>query len=286
MLSSWKNAKRLARDQWLYSHGLKKSFFQRRSNARKPPLKVYWWDGEGGKNFGDVITPDIIRMLFGYAVEWSSPDECEIIGAGSILQFTYSKNSYVWGSGFISKEGMTNNNLRYCAVRGKTTRTRLERKWQNIPLGDPGILANLVYPAAKTKTGKIGVVAHYVDKEYPIVAKMQADKRFLPINVFDPPAKIAKQISSCKLVVSSSLHGLIFADSFGIPNYHIQLSDNVTGGDYKFRDYCSGVNKTYQRANQDKLFRDDYHAKLIKEYQPVKNLTKIQRQLIKSFPYT
>lgn len=44
---------------------------------------------------------------------------------------------------------------------------------------------------------------------------------------------------SCKCILSSSLHGLIFADALGIPNRRIVLSDEIIGGDLKFDDYYS-----------------------------------------------
>ena len=44
---------------------------------------------------------------------------------------------------------------------------------------------------------------------------------------------------SCICILSSSLHWLIFADSLGIPNRRIVLSDEIIGGDLKFDDYYS-----------------------------------------------
>ena len=47
------------------------------------------------------------------------------------------------------------------------------------------------------------------------------------------------QIAQCRCVLSSSLHGLIAADSFHIPNLHIVFSDRPLGDGYKFDDYYS-----------------------------------------------
>ena len=51
-------------------------------------------------------------------------------------------------------------------------------------------------------------------------------------------------MSQCEVVISSAMHGLITADSLGIPNARAIISNNITGGDYKFNDYYSiyGIN--------------------------------------------
>jgi hypothetical protein len=54
---------------------------------------------------------------------------------------------------------------------------------------------------------------------------------------------IMDQIVKCEFVLSSSLHGMIFADSYDIPNGHIILSNKVIGGTHKFRDYLQSVNR-------------------------------------------
>ena len=59
------------------------------------------------------------------------------------------------------------------------------------------------------------------------------------INVNDEPLEVIKQLAQCRTVISSSLHGLIVADSFGIPNMHVLFSDRPLGDGYKFDDYYS-----------------------------------------------
>ena len=275
---------KVAKDQLLAYQGLKYSLFRRIRNMKKQPIKVFWYNAES--NFGDQIMPDLIRKLFGYEVKWSPIKDCDLIGAGSLLGIADGKDNYVWGSGFISEGLNTNNNLRYCAVRGKTTRNRIDKKWRNIPLGDPGLLMNLVYPSTGSKTDKIGVVPHYVDKNHRLINEMRDDERFIVLDVEnDGPKKIAEQVSRCRLVLSSSLHGLIFADSFNVPNIHVKLSDKVVGGSYKFLDYYSSIGKKYRIADNAKILNDKYLNDIINNYTPVKNLKTIQRELIEAFPF-
>jgi pyruvyltransferase len=55
---------------------------------------------------------------------------------------------------------------------------------------------------------------------------------------------VSKEISKCRRVYSSSLHGLIVADSLGLPNVWIELSNKVIGDGFKFHDYNSSIDFT------------------------------------------
>jgi hypothetical protein len=223
--------------------------------------------------------------LFGYRTEWSPPEDCDIYGAGSVLGWATSNQGFVWGSGFMFEKDKVNVNLTYCVVRGDLSKKRLDIKYQNLPTGDPGLLASIVYPRSRTKNQKIGVVPHFIDTDNKIFKRFANDSRFMLIDAAAPPNVVAKKVSSCKLVLSSSLHGLIFADAYGIPNIHIEVSDKVAGDGYKFKDYYSGIKKKYTKADIKKIFNDDYLETITASYCTIKDLRKIQRSLIRAFPF-
>lgn len=283
--------KKIIRNRLLFILGLRLSYLRRSINNRRKPLKLWYWRRENSKgNFGDEITPEIILNIFGYRTEWTPINECKIIGAGSILETAIESNNKtikVWGSGFIvpPKKSATKElgSLGYYLVRGEVTRSRINKP--HIPLGDPGLLANIVYQKSNNRHNKIGVVAHYVDASHETVSKMRRDNRFVVIDPLDRPQEVARQITECRLIISSSLHGLIFADSFGIPNIHIQFSDLVVGGEYKFRDYYSSINRQYKKADVARILDDEYLQGLENDYKKVINLRKIQRNIIRAFPY-
>ncbi len=286
--------KRLITHQYLALKGLRKNYVQKNLNIRKSPIKLYWWHDHGSNiaNFGDEVTRDVLMRVFGYRSEYAPPHEATLAGAGSILEILSDEERQqtlnIWGSGFIRQpdENLTYRmqNIKFHAVRGEITKHRLKIDKDNIVLGDPGILASVIYDKATYSTDKIGVVVHYIDADLPIVRSIKYDPRFMIISPLDTPENVAKNISSCRMILSSSLHGLIFADSFNIPNAHIQLSDNVVGGSYKFRDYYSGTGREYKPADASRIFDSDYLKELRLQYIPVDNLRAHQRRLIRAFP--
>jgi hypothetical protein len=48
-----------------------------------------------------------------------------------------------------------------------------------------------------------------------------------------------KSIDECECILSSSLHGIIFADSLSMPNCWVSLSEFKPAKKYKFNDYYS-----------------------------------------------
>lgn len=269
---------------------------KRKLNSTQKPLKVYVSSNRnlGIMNFGDELPKYIIPAIFGYRVEeQQKPEEVDILSVGSILYVlpNIKKGTYCWGSGFIEEEPIgdeknSTKNANYAAVRGVLSLKRIKStlNGKTIPLGDPGILISLIYPPSK-KTNLIGIVPHYIDVDNRIVSKLRKDNRFLIIDPLETPEVVARQISSCKFIISSSLHGLIFADSYGIPNAHAVFSDKVYGGEYKFNDYDSGVGKKHIDIDINKITDNQYIEELIKDYNPITNLEKRQKALIDAFPY-
>lgn len=290
---------KLFKNGLLSLQGLKLSRRRRIRNSRQAPIKLWWWKYKNGKsgqeNFGDIVTTDIIKSIFGYNVVFSEIYQCQMIGVGSII---YALDDYadtnivnVWGSGYIDnkRHPILGNNFRFWCVRGQLSQKRINKEnysKDSLALGDPGILANLIYQYKKNnKSDKIGFIPHHSNIRSRLTNKIKKDGRFMVINPLDSPENIAKQIVSCKMILSASLHGLIFSDSFKVPNFRVPIIKKIEGGDYKFKDYYSGIDKKCQSVDVDKIFDQDYLDKLIKSYEPVKKLKSKQRKIIKSFPY-
>jgi len=154
----------------------------------------------------------------------------------------------ILGSGFMSEARGTESfmfSMKIYALRGILSKQRCERAMgsllPDIVLGDPGLLIRRIYPHVKLSgIYDVGIICHTVDKDSELIQNINLNgKKVLFIDIEQEPSLFVEQVAQCKFILSSAMHGLICADSMGIPNKHIILSDKVTGGEYKFRDYYS-----------------------------------------------
>jgi pyruvyltransferase len=126
-------------------------------------------------------------------------------------------------------------------------------KAADIALGDPALLSSRYFKKSWRKKYRLGIVPHYVDKGHELTEFAKKNKDVLLIDVFDAPEKVLKQISSCRAVVSSSSHGIIVAHSYGVPAAWVELSDEVAGSGFKFRDYYSVFNRRPDSVTVDQV---------------------------------
>jgi hypothetical protein len=262
-------------------------------------LKLYWWryDPPERLNFGDELTHQIIKSLFDKRCTWSPPEECEMAGAGSIIEVLLKHKKQnkptLWGSGFIKEDDfdISEDDFDIVALRGKLSLERtsgIDKK--TITLGDPGLLADCLLKSTPRKKYRLGIVPHYVDLNSSIVKKLSDQKNVKVISPLRPPKEVVRDIAASECIVSSSLHGLIAADSMGTPNAHIKLSDGLTGGFYKFQDYYS----VFAEPSRHILLRPadvtGKSAVIIEEkvkelYKKPLDIEVIKQDLIKSFPF-
>lgn len=210
-------------------------------------IKSYWY--ENNHNFGDILNPLFIHRLSGKNVIWINPKLYRYknyIVIGSILDRA-NRYSTVWGAGFISQESKCSEKPdKICAVRGPLTRQKLLESGINCPevYGDPALLLPKMYTPKSQKKYKLGIIAHYVDMDN-IWLKNLNDPDVLILNIQSPnPFDFIDQVYSCEKIVSSSLHGLIVADAYGIPSLWLEFSDKVVGKGFKFLDYFLSVNRS------------------------------------------
>ena len=108
------------------------------------------------------------------------------------------------------------------------------------------VVASLLHPKKPSKTFRLGIVAHVCDEKIQIIRDFLCkgyDVIQISLSSYERWQDVVDQVCSCEAIVSSSLHGLVVADAYGIPNTWIEFSDLVIGLGFKFRDYFMSVNR-------------------------------------------
>lgn len=199
-------------------------------------------------NIGDALNYCLVKKITDKDVHWVPKDSSnrKFICIGSILNWA-DKNCEVWGAGLANQTDKVDSEAIIYSTRGPIS-NQIAKECGAVVLfeeqyGDPALLVSKYYKVKKIgKSTNIGLIPHYADLHYI----QSIDHGFKVINVFEPIEKIVNEIKKCKVILSSSLHGLILADAYGIPNSHIKISDYVLGDGLKFYDYFLSVNRTYQ----------------------------------------
>ena len=215
-------------------------------------------------NAGDLMNVDIVEKLSGRKVVRSKTFWAEMTAiGGALIGLQYSEKSgqrmaqhmlsllygnkpiYIWGSGFLhdyNNRRFYRNNLQVCALRGKKTKEKLElltgRKY-DVPLADGGLLIDKLLEEYPEKKYRIGLIPHMWHQNESAVKKMANQDGVHLIDIKRTPQEVAYDIAQCNTVVSTSLHGLVFADALHIPNMHVKGEKELRGGNFKYEDYYS-----------------------------------------------
>lgn len=238
-----KNILYLRQIKRLFYRGIDYLFMWR--NIRLPikqhKVNVFYWRPYNlfHDNVGDILSPVIVsNVLQYYHIDNNYKlNETRFISAiGSCIH--YAKANYViWGSGFTEEyfaNWIKDKILDIRCVRGPKTLNILTQygyDTKNISLGDPAILLPLFFkPEGIKKEYKYGIV--------PYFRKTMHYKRFFQ-NVIPTLThnwkKFILEILKCDVIISSSLHGIILSESYGIPT--IMLNDHNEKSNFKFDDY-------------------------------------------------
>lgn len=212
-------------------------------------IKVVYWDANN--NWGDALNKYLCQAVGNVKVQKTSTDLIDssfrYYCIGSRLESPKSGNYDVWGAGFIKKvEKVKYKPRRVHAVRGKLSREIYLQNNITCPevYGDPAMLLKYYYNPIVEKRYEIGIIPHYVDQNSKWIKEVaQNYPNVKIINILEDTEEFVKKVKQCKMILSSTLHGIICADTYNIPGYWIELSGNVVGQGFKFRDYFSSVDR-------------------------------------------
>ena len=231
-------------------------------------IPTWWATGPAPGNFGDILTPILIKELFGYSCTYTHrPFRGQtLIGVGSILNKAENR-TVVWGSGAMRASDPIKRDAIYLSVRGPHTRDLILNGGGQCPsiFGDPALIMPKIYTPTKMKTYKYGLFTHYVDYEQ-VSAWYKDDPEVLVINpIHKNPLTVIEKMAKCEFIISSSLHGIIIAHAYGVPAVWAKHSDKLGGDGIKFTDHYDSVGLTCEHV--------EFYGKI-----PVDDLSKFNYQ--------
>ena len=207
-------------------------------------IPVFWY--KANMNVGDALNGYLIEKLTRRKIIWVNPKVWlmkHYLVIGSILHFA-SRKSVIWGSGAISEQREIGEVTEVLAVRGPLTQRLLQSKGISCPenYGDPALLLPRIYDEKVEKCFRLGIIPHYKDKNNELITKVLDEEGVCLIDVeTDNVESFIDSVRACQHIMSSSLHGLIIANAYGVPSKWMILSDNVEGDGFKFRDYFASL---------------------------------------------
>ena len=203
-------------------------------------LKSNWGDDINYWFLREIMQDRLVSYDWSLLTKWFHRPY--IAGIGSILTLFDMENSIVWGSGIISSsDEVVGKPNRVLAVRGPLTRKRLIEQGIECPevYGDPALLIPRYYMPDTLKKYKLGVIPHYSDFGNPVLDCLRLDKDVLLIDIahYSHWLEFIDQVCSCEAIASTSLHGLIISEAYGIPNVWIKVTGSELRDDFKFHDF-------------------------------------------------
>ena len=253
------------------------------NRAKANHVNLNYWDES--ENLGDVLSPIIVC----YMLSLKGIDQNIIVNGrrhlyavGSVLTAGI-QDATVWGSGVLNASltyRLEKRKLDVRAVRGPLTRAILMDYGYQVPevYGDPALLMPEIYtPNKLEKKCKYGLVVHKdYDTSNIYYSGNEIKELVKTINICTTDYKtFIDEINSVQIIISSSLHGIILAEAYGIPAILLKpQKDYVKYLDYY---YCTGrvhfpVAETVEEA-----------ISIIPSNVP--DLSSITELLKKSFPY-
>lgn len=212
-------------------------------------------------NWGDDINYHFIKFVTNrpVAIYFNTPVAMALrlknyLCIGSTINFLPTRKTIVWGAGVIDDSLELRERPDVVrAVRGPLSREYLLEKGIPCPevYGDPALLIPYFYrPSVQKSSGnfRIGIVPHYADQGASVMLRIRRDHpevEFIDIVGYGNWTDFIDRICACDVIFSSSLHGLIVAEAYGVPNHWISISDSVLGNGFKFRDYFASIGKPH-----------------------------------------
>ena len=241
-------------------------------------------------NLGDDLGKKIIKYLLdkkGIDINCWIPQRKHFYCVGSNIiggvDSGVYHNATIWGSGIQLFPGKVRSffqrisrKLDIRAVRGPLTREVLLKLGHHCPevYGDPAILMPLLYNPIIKKRRKYCVVCQfYHEKEF---RESHPNEYVVSMNT-DDYKNVIDEIVSSEIVYSSSLHGIILAETYGVPAVFFRgLGKRI---DFKYKDWY------HSTGRYDVKLSETFEEALTELPPPLPELSDLQKGLLDTFPY-
>lgn len=211
---------------------------------------------------------------------------------GSILDNLKFNNLYILGSGFISEHSSFYSiNPKVYFVRGPRSLKILNQfssRKINADFGDASLLVKRFYNPSVIKKYCVGVIPHYIDlpeNSFKLFySRIQKQTQTILIESSFTIEKYISTLKSCDIIVSSSLHGIIMADLYGIPSLWVEFSNKVIGSGFKFFDYFESTGDYLTKPIQFDSNLDDLDYEFIKLNAKKRDISSLELNLYNLIP--
>lgn len=205
-------------------------------------LPLYYWQQKEFVNFGDYLSVKIVERILDAPVviyKKTKVPKQKLLALGSLLYFA-NTGDVLWGTGsnnkYPNKSDYNFTDLDIRAVRGPLTRAFIQDNF-NIECpevyGDPALLFPYLFPEfVRRENPKHPYI--FIPHMYERNWFSKEDGEHI-VNPTWPWDEVIEKILDSEFVISSSLHGLIIAEAYGIPARYLRLSDKEPL--FKYQDY-------------------------------------------------
>lgn len=225
-------------------------------------IRLWWPQFPKPGNFGDILSPYILKKMGYNITEARRNSNGKFMCIGSTAKFI-KRNDVIWGTGIMNDSDPIERHAKYLAVRGPLTGAKVGC---NV-YGDPGLLCSHFWPMKKDVIKPLGFIPHYVDYKKHYV-NYNDEINLLNAN----PFAVMEEVVKYDKIISSSLHGIIVAHSYGIPAGWWKPSDKLSGDGSKFEDYARSVDI--------KLIPSENYKDVIMTLPSQEKIKQVQRNLL------
>jgi len=208
------------------------------------------------RNWGDAINPALVEFVSSQNVQSVDIDARALLPlprdpqadtlyavVGSIVHHADCQ-TVIWGAGFQSAGIKPKQPPKgVFAVRGPLTAAELRKQGISCPdvYGDPVLLLPRYYRPEGRKRYRLGIIPHFSDQADGKMAQYLGLDDVKIIDIRGGLWSTVNILTECEHIVSTSLHGLILADAYGIPNAWARLGNEIPGGTFKYNDYYRAI---------------------------------------------